>query len=190
MDGYEATSMLRDHGYVGPILALTANTMSGDAEHCLVVGCNEHLSKPIDRRRLIQRIAAHVGRVVEEDRGLPMLEKEPTMEDASMIVSEYIDDPDMGDMIHDFVGRLPEQLAAMRDALAEVRYEDLRRLAHTLKGSGGSYGYPALTETAAIIENAAKIQDRGNALATIEVLANIIQAVQRGCEAVISGVSR
>jgi len=52
MDGVEAAKIIRDTGYTAPIVALTANVVSGQAEMFLANGFNDFLAKPIDIRIL------------------------------------------------------------------------------------------------------------------------------------------
>ncbi len=57
MDGYEATSTLRSHGYLKPILALTAHALKDEKQRCLESGFDGHLSKPIDRLLLLTSLS-------------------------------------------------------------------------------------------------------------------------------------
>ncbi|KLU07342.1 Chemotaxis protein methyltransferase CheR [Rhodopirellula islandica] len=57
LDGYATAKKLRELGYEGPIIALTADAMQGDMNLCLEAGCNDYLSKPIDAAKLIQLVS-------------------------------------------------------------------------------------------------------------------------------------
>jgi len=60
MDGMEATKHLRDMGYKAPIVALTANAMSGQADVFLQNGFDDFISKPIDMRQLDDVLLRHI----------------------------------------------------------------------------------------------------------------------------------
>ncbi|HEV3004521.1 MAG TPA: response regulator, partial [Pirellulales bacterium] len=59
MDGYEATRRLREAGYTGPIVALTAHAMRHDREKCFEAGCDAFVSKPVDRQSLLAIVAQY-----------------------------------------------------------------------------------------------------------------------------------
>jgi len=58
IDGYEAIRLIRDSSFIDqlPVIAVTAQAMSGDREKCLAAGAQSYISKPIDVDKLMGEI--------------------------------------------------------------------------------------------------------------------------------------
>ncbi len=59
MDGYQATQSLREQGYSKPILAVTAHALIEERDKCIEIGCTDHLSKPVNQKELVERVARY-----------------------------------------------------------------------------------------------------------------------------------
>jgi histidine phosphotransfer protein HptB len=68
------------------------------------------------------------------------------------IFSIFADDEDLGELITLFVDEIPLRIESLLEAAHDADWEGVRRLAHQLKGAGGSYGFQEVTEVAAHLE--------------------------------------
>ena len=74
MDGFTATRAIRaaePEGTRVPIIALTANTMKGDAEACTEAGMDAHVAKPVDFAHLFACIEAYGSLAARPDEDSP-----------------------------------------------------------------------------------------------------------------------
>lgn len=60
MDGYEATRTLRAQGYKLPIIALTAHVLLGERDTCMKAGCDDYLTKPINKSQMMETLSHYI----------------------------------------------------------------------------------------------------------------------------------
>src|SRR5579859_4503426 len=137
LDGYAAARELRARGCRLPIIALTANAVAGDRERCLEVGCTDFVAKPIDGLELVACVQAYLG-------------ESPT---AAPIRRELDLDEGTAALANGFVDRLGDRIRALRVAHEAKDVSSMLRLAHQLRGSSGSFGFPALSAACESLEN-------------------------------------
>ncbi len=83
-------------------------------------------------------------------------------------------------MIKTFLDKFPDYLDQCRLALESENWEAMIETLHILKGMGGSYGYPAISEIAKQAEAELKAGDSSNAKVLFEELLQLNEAAQRG----------
>ena len=63
---------------------------------------------------------------------------------------------EIAELVPGFLQNRRKDIAAMLDAVQRGDFETVRLLGHSMKGAGGGYGFDAITEIGAALEQAAK----------------------------------
>ncbi|MBF0627569.1 MAG: response regulator [Magnetococcales bacterium] len=206
MDGFEATRRIRQELKMTalPIIAMTANAMSGDRELCLQAGMNDYVTKPIEPRLLYDTLLKWMPANAEK----PALRQEeksavPSVVTASVAASAAGADPDpvapwsrltgldtrlglatMGgdeglyrSILIRFVHNQGDAGRIMSESFANQDRATLERVAHTLKGVAASIGAQALRASAEAVERAARTADSETLPGLIAQAAHDLSAV-------------
>jgi HPt (histidine-containing phosphotransfer) domain-containing protein len=103
--------------------------------------------------------------------------------DDEKLVSELLrEDPDLHDIVEDFVDGLSDRILRLKQAFDELDWSQLNTLAHRLKGAGGSYGYPVISRLAAQMEKDFKTHRADDFAAQILQLENLAAAAHTGLQ--------
>ncbi|MFC4527143.1 response regulator [Dyella halodurans] len=168
MDGYAAARAIREQLRLPdlPIIAMTADAMTGDREKALAAGMNGHISKPLDVDVMFSKMAQWFTprRAAASETGRPGPSADDPMRELpgidaagalarcghNMALYRRL----LGMFRNDYADFRQSFQAARRDADASAAC----RLAHTLRGSAANIGAQAVAEAAATLEQACKVE--------------------------------
>jgi CheY-like chemotaxis protein/anti-sigma regulatory factor (Ser/Thr protein kinase) len=171
LDGFGATRELRERGYDRPIVALTANAQPSDLQQCREAGCDAHAAKPIDRVSLFRTITElskrpNAGTAAPGgDAAVPYNNSSHDTPAATVDETQHAIDRgkalrQMGgseDLVREVaqmvIELLPAWLSEMERNLETENWDNLKRLAHTLKTSAENVGARGLADASWQLES-------------------------------------
>ena len=177
MSGFDATQEIREladsQRRSVPIVAMTANAMSGDREKCLAVGMNDYLSKPVQKRELERmldkwgspaesdfRSGSHVNR--RETDAMDETARDALDMDVIATLRELggEDDPELfNELVQLFLDDTPSRMQELWSAFESGDPEAMERAAHALKSSAANLGAMQLSKYFKELESAGRSKD-------------------------------
>lgn len=155
VDGFHASAHLRQLGLTTPIIALTGHAGEADRQRCLQAGCNDHLTKPLDAEKLIDTLKRLVVAATP----------------ANSVCDSEDFSPELRQIALDYLEVQRQRIDEMRESLRNADFEHLGELAHRMKGTAGTVGFPEFTAPAKRLETAAACADQQACSTTLEEIA-------------------
>ena len=167
MDGLTATRAIRawekQNGRAPvPILALTASALKGDREMCIAAGCTDFLAKPIKQDVLRHAIREH------SLAGSFVYAREDFIRPKNAKLANYIPD---------FLRDCRLNVVAMLGALDKADFDTVQFIAHNIRGAGGGYGFPTITNIGAALELGAVNADQASSRMWIGELSSYLGTI-------------
>jgi len=100
-----------------------------------------------------------------------------------LIASDLLnEEPGLIDLIDKFIARIPLMRDEINHALTSNNIQELEHVVHQLKGTGGGYGYPMLTDICVAIEEQIEAQNIKLVAKLINDLNSIVDKIIKGKE--------
>ena len=203
VDGFEATAAIRQAEREGrlkhhrggrlPIVALTANALSGDRDRALEAGMDAYLSKPVEPSALLEVINSCLAERPATRTTATQTDHSPSAEpqrtgdlpaapavDIADLTERCQNDPEVVRAILErFLSTVGDRVGAVDAGLSAGDLRKTLFAAHTLKGTAGLVGATSLAATALKIEGHCQKEDLP---AARDSFATLTRELRRCCE--------
>ncbi|GAB1262111.1 response regulator [Aurantivibrio plasticivorans] len=164
MDGFDATRAIRagkaGHYYKSvPIVAMTANAMTGDRERCINAGMSDYMPKPIDSETLLHILEKWLlGKTYTED-SLPKETALMTWNRSSALKRVKGKDNRLQMLVKMFLDDMPQRVVQLNESIKQRDFDAVKMTAHTIKGVAGNLSAEQLASIASDIEQLGNQKD-------------------------------
>jgi signal transduction histidine kinase/DNA-binding response OmpR family regulator/CHASE3 domain sensor protein len=151
-DGLAATKDIRTWEKAGGhehtcIIALSANALSQEFKKAQEVGCDDYLTKPISRLKLITTLRKWMG------------EQPPVQESKAMNDDEVDVDEELLALVPAYIENRKKDVELLREALNKKDIAVIGKISHNIKGTALSYGQTELDKISQVLNHASKEGD-------------------------------
>ncbi|WP_260293172.1 ATP-binding protein [Sedimenticola hydrogenitrophicus] len=191
MDGFETTRRIRNHPLLKtiPVIAMTANAMTGDREQCLAAGMDFYLAKPIDRDELI-RVLRQTPRLTGGDQEVAIPQQSRPAQpqalqcvDLALLLKRFEGDENrVLRLLLQAEESFQSDLLQIRHCLESQDWQCLAQALHRLKGAAGNMATLGLYHRCVTMESAL-------ASGETDQLATNYQALENELDRVIKRIS-
>lgn len=153
MNGYEASTIIRQQSEKIPIVAMTADVILGVKEKCEACGMHYYISKPFDPERFIATIVEIIQNNLTSE-SQPVLNLDKGIKNLGGNRTLYCE------VLQIYLQENQETLMLMQNHLLQQDYEKAKQLIHKIKGSSGSIGADLLYQHCVLFQ---KVLGEGDA---------------------------
>lgn len=169
MDGYEAARRIRElevsPGWTRPrsrIIAMTANVMSGERQRCLDAGMDDYVPKPIKQPELVAALAGLLpgpGSEAGADGSDAESVEDGNVRATLRQLAEELGEDNVVDLLTEWMGDFSNAAADLERLAGGPEQPELRRAAHSLKGSSSLFGLSVMEKLLNQLEQLAAQSD-------------------------------
>lgn len=154
MNGYDASAAIRMTDSEVPIMAMTADAISGIKEQCEMHGINHYISKPFDPDDLLNRIQAILKSKGFKNNGSPVINRADGMKYTGNNEALY------AKILHSFYNESKDTVSDLQKALLVGDYESARQIVHKIKGTTGTIGATKVYDLSKKLQQAIEQEDK------------------------------